>query len=95
MALEAFRARCRELLNEGIVPTPTEFAKRGWPNVTVASNRRYVQEGRPATAVPGSGTCFTSGRYNKARQEELLAAGYVYMQHPNGRFEGSGRWVKA
>jgi hypothetical protein len=93
MALEAFRARCRELLAEGVKPTATEFAKRGWPNVTVANNRLYAAQGRPACPVPGSGTCFTSGRYNTARREELLAAGWVFVPN-NGRYEGAGVWVK-
>jgi len=91
--LPGFRMDCRRLLAEGIKPTATEFAKRGWPCVTVANNRYYARQGHPPTPNPGSGTTWIAGKYAIARREELLKAGWTFKEKPNARFEGQGRWV--
>lgn len=88
-----FEGLCRQLMAEGIKPTPTEFAKRGWPYVIVASDRYYSRDRRPI-AVPGSGTTWTQGRYAAQRRELLLEFGYVFVPHVNARFDAAGRWVK-
>lgn len=92
-SLAKFRGLCRQLLAEGIKPTATEFAKRGWPYVTVANDRYYGATHTPCPK-PGSGTTFTHGRYAVARREELQKAGYVFTPHPKARFEGAGVWHK-
>lgn len=101
MALEAYKSLCRKLIAEGVKPTPTEFAKRGWPYVTVANARDYGRKRRPI-AVPGSGTTWTSGKYAEARREVFREAGWKYIpsrtersQEYQGRtyWEGFGIWA--
>lgn len=60
--LVRFRGLVRGLLAEGVAPTATEFSRRGYGY----------------TRGVGSGCCFNSGRYQAARREELLAAGWWY-----------------
>ena len=82
MAKPTFEQLCEELLDQGIYPTATEFARRGWPYVNPACNRRYHIDGRPPCPVPGSGTTWTSGRITAKRRDFLLAHGYMQVNVP-------------
>jgi hypothetical protein len=104
--LHRFKDLCRQLLAEGIKPTPTEFAKRGWGYVC-GGNVPRVQgygywdhdmkqwipapdEARQPVPNPGSGATWTSGRYTQARREVLQEAGWSYL---NTTRKGNGRWL--
>lgn len=90
-----FRDLCERLLAEGVKPTPTEFARRGWPYVTVANNRLYARQGRPPCPTPGSGTTWSQGRYAAIRREVLIAHGWTwrpYDKHNPLAYDGYGEW---
>lgn len=88
-----FCSLVRQLLAQGVAPTPTAFARRGWPYVKPANVRHYARNRQPV-ANPGSGTTWTHGRYAAARRAVLLAYGWRYVPNTNSNYpEMHGRWV--
>lgn len=73
-----FRSLVNQLLDEGVKPTPTEFAKRGLGY----------------TSHSGSGCTWNSGKYAAARREELTRRGWRYVPGRGRFPEVNGRWVK-
>jgi hypothetical protein len=81
--LEKFRQICRDYLAAGVNPTPGVMERHGY-----AYPRKYL--GGPIEFLGkkqyvSSGPCFKSGRYTKARRQELVLAGWT-LNHKNGRW---------